>query len=482
MAAPLKVFISYSHNPNDRPLLDQFVLQLAPLVQAGKITYWEDSLMLPSQIWEEAIRDNLTQADIVVLLVSSDYTASEFVNRIEVPLAMQRQAAGQCQIVPVLLRSCLFGLMPYAKYEFLPKKPEHQRLLPVENWESKDNAFEVVVRQLHELVNQIAGTSEVKPNEARQFETQRADQDKIMAASFQLGTDSGKERLREKVQSLKISGPMGRLHLVNCNRQNVRDQFEEGFDRRRQTGAINHFYFLSACPKQLPPSLGERMVYELLGDLLENSAKAVHYRTDPVNHNRIKLEKLPIGYSLEKSQELFREFCAGWFGWADKQEFTEAIAANRLPLAKHQYTILPFYLRKKEWKPFFAEYFDWLSQQLADRPAGGPTLLLFFVFYHDNLHREQDEKSTEILNILDDICKKHPSAGHFYPLDPVHESDLRDWFDDLGEHNTARLQPVLDTLIESLPPEELQQFQQSKQLNMDRVELVQELVFDLYNK
>ncbi len=81
---------------------------------------------------------------------------------------------------------------------------------------------------------------------------------------------------------------------------------------------------------------------------------------------------------------MFREFCANWFGWDDKQAFDDAIAANRLPLARHKYTILPFYLRQKEWKPFFAEYFDWIAEQLAARPAGGPTLLVFIVFYHEN--------------------------------------------------------------------------------------------------
>lgn len=319
-------------------------------------------------------------------------------------------------------------------------------------------------------------------NEIRQLEYRKTEVEKMLADAYNLGTDSGKERLRGKIKNLKISEVMGRVHLVNCNRQTVRDRFEEGFDQRQKRGAINHYYFLSACPTQLPPSLGERMVYEMLGELLEDSMDAVYCRFDPKNHDRVKLEKLPIGYSYEKSQEMFREFCANWFGWGDKLAFADAIAANRLPLARHKYTVLPFYIRKKEWKPFFAEYFDWISAQLANRPTGGPTLLLFIVFYHENLHLERDEKSSEILAAVDALCLKHPNAGHFYPLEPVHESDLRDWFNDLGERNNARLQPVLDTLTEGLPPEERQQFQQSELLNMDRVELIQELVFDLYNQ
>jgi len=315
-----------------------------------------------------------------------------------------------------------------------------------------------------------------------QLEIQQRDLQKLLSEAYNLGSDSGQTRLREKIKDLKISAPMGRIHLVNCNRQDVRDRFEEGFDNKKRMGAANHFYFMSACPTQLPPSLGERMVYEMLGDLLDESMNAVHCRFDPKNHDRVKLEKFPFGYSLEKSQDMFREFCAGWFGWDDRQPFAEAIAANRLPLARHKYSVLPFYLRKNDWKSFFPEYFDWLAEQLAARPPGGPTLLVFLVFYHENLHQERDEKSTEILAAVDALCGKHPNAGHFYPLDPVHLADLRYWFTDLGEHNTARLDPVFRTLAEGLPEEELAQFRQSQKLNMDRVELVQELVFDIYNK
>lgn len=154
---PLKIFISYSHNQNDRPLLDQLLRHLTPLVQSGKITIWEDSKILPSDLWDKAIKDNLELADIVVLLVSSDYMASEYINRVEVPVAMERHEAGLCQVVPVLLRSCLFDLMPYSIYEFLPKTPENQRLVPVDKWERPDDALEVVVRRLNELIK--GGTS-----------------------------------------------------------------------------------------------------------------------------------------------------------------------------------------------------------------------------------------------------------------------------------------------------------------------------------
>lgn len=163
MTTPLKVFISYSQNKSDRQLLDQLLSQTAPLVKSGKIIVWEDSKIPAGQQWDKAIKDSIAQADIVVLLVSSDYTASEYINTIEVPLAMERQAAGHCAIVPVLLRSCLFELMPYSHYAFLPKSLDSQRLIPVDQWGNINEAFTTVVRRLYELVQQMTGENAAAP-------------------------------------------------------------------------------------------------------------------------------------------------------------------------------------------------------------------------------------------------------------------------------------------------------------------------------
>ena len=123
MKGPLKVFISYSHNDSDRPLLEKLLKQIAPLKQNKVIEIWEDALIAPSCEWNDEIMKQLNHADIVVMLVSSDYIASEFVNNEEVPLAMKRCEEGHCRIVPVLLRSCMHDVPPYARYEYLPKEP-----------------------------------------------------------------------------------------------------------------------------------------------------------------------------------------------------------------------------------------------------------------------------------------------------------------------------------------------------------------------
>ncbi len=171
---PLRVFISYSHNSNDRPLLDQLIRHISPLVQQGKLSIWEDSMILAGSNWDEVITTEIRRADIVVFLVSSDYLASDYVNRIEVPIAMQRQADGLCAVVPVLLRACFFELMPYVAYEFLPKTAHDQRLVPLDQWVNKDEAFATIVRRLNLLVKQTetpAATPVTRPVSAAQTPT-----------------------------------------------------------------------------------------------------------------------------------------------------------------------------------------------------------------------------------------------------------------------------------------------------------------------
>jgi hypothetical protein len=326
--------------------------------------------------------------------------------------------------------------------------------------------------------------------ELRELDTARTDLDRKISDGYDLGTDSGKEYLREKVRELRLSEDMGRLHLVNCNRQEIRDRFEEGFDRRKAMGVRNHFYFISACTRQLPPSLGERMVYELLGDLLDEGPNTVFCRFNPAFTERIAVKKLPIGYDENRSKQLFREFCAAWFDWEKDLPFETAIAENRLPLARHQYSILPFTINQKEWKPFFPDYFEWIAAELEKRGPGGPTLLVFFIVYVDDLHKKydadsetfNDQKAQAIIQGVHAACEKHPAAGYFFPLYPVDETDLRDWFFDLGENGNTRIDPILKRLAETLPPEEAEQYRNNKKINMERIEQLQEIVFDWHHK
>jgi len=71
------VFVSYSHK--DREWLERLRRHLAPFVQQGSVTHWDDSLLEAGANWKDEIETALHAAQVAVLLVTPNYLASPFV-------------------------------------------------------------------------------------------------------------------------------------------------------------------------------------------------------------------------------------------------------------------------------------------------------------------------------------------------------------------------------------------------------------------
>ena len=70
----LKLFISYSHQDEGR--IDEFRKHLAPLKTNGLISEWYDRKILAGQDFQINIDNNLKDADLICLFISSDFLDS----------------------------------------------------------------------------------------------------------------------------------------------------------------------------------------------------------------------------------------------------------------------------------------------------------------------------------------------------------------------------------------------------------------------
>ena len=141
----LELFFSYAHV--DEPLRDKLAHHLSAMQREGLITQWHDRRINASEKWAKEIDIHLNTAHIILLLVSSDFIASDYCFGIELTRAMERSLQNEARLVPIILRPCDWHGMPFARLQALPTNGK-----PITSWPNIDEAFTDVARQLRRTI------------------------------------------------------------------------------------------------------------------------------------------------------------------------------------------------------------------------------------------------------------------------------------------------------------------------------------------
>jgi hypothetical protein len=107
------IFFSYSHK--DEALRDELETHLSMLKRQGFITTWQDRRIAAGDILDPMINAHLESADVVLLLVSPDFLASDYCYDKEMSRALERHEAGKCRVIPVILRPSDWHDAPFRK-------------------------------------------------------------------------------------------------------------------------------------------------------------------------------------------------------------------------------------------------------------------------------------------------------------------------------------------------------------------------------
>lgn len=151
---PLKLFVSYSHQ--DEEERERFGVHLAALEAEGYYEVWHDRKLGAGQDWARQIDQHLAVADVVVLLVSADLINSRYVWSLELEQALRQEAAGQTQIVSVILKPCRWQrpFSPLASRQALPPRLDRVKSVS-EHPGGKEKAFDEVMEGLEKLCEDI---------------------------------------------------------------------------------------------------------------------------------------------------------------------------------------------------------------------------------------------------------------------------------------------------------------------------------------
>lgn len=144
----LKIFYSYSHK--DEAYRLSLESHLSILSRKNVISGWSDRDITAGQEWKRKIDENIKSADLIILLVSSDFIASDYCFDIEMEAAMQRHEKLESIVIPVILRPSDWSDTPFARLQALPKDAK-----PVSKWENEDEAWLNVVEGLKAKIEEL---------------------------------------------------------------------------------------------------------------------------------------------------------------------------------------------------------------------------------------------------------------------------------------------------------------------------------------
>jgi hypothetical protein len=159
------LFFSYSHA--DEPLRDQLEKHLSALRRQGLIEAWHDRRIEVGREFDDEISENLEAADVILLLVSSDFLASEYCYEREMRRAIERHEAKEAIVVPVILRPCDWHDTPFGKLQAAPKDG-----LAITLWPNVDEAFLDVVTSIKRALQNRGAKPSLPPNRRMKPSTQ----------------------------------------------------------------------------------------------------------------------------------------------------------------------------------------------------------------------------------------------------------------------------------------------------------------------
>jgi hypothetical protein len=148
---PIRVFLSYAHR--DEALVEEFRSHLAILRRRGMVAEWYDRRIAAGGDWNHKISAALEEADLILLLLSADFLASDYIFDVEVQRAMQKQQEGKARIVPIILRPVLWEATPFSVFQALPRDAR-----PVTSWRNRDEAWFDVMQGITLICEEMIAT------------------------------------------------------------------------------------------------------------------------------------------------------------------------------------------------------------------------------------------------------------------------------------------------------------------------------------
>lgn len=146
MERPVRVFFSYS--PEDQAFQCQLEKHLKQLERDGHINSWYAHQINPGDNYAEQIAQNLNEAEIILVLISPDFLASDYHHDVELTRALEKHAEKTALVIPIILRHSDWQ---FSKLKDLSPLPTDGK--PIATWEQPDEVWLDIAHELRKIVD-----------------------------------------------------------------------------------------------------------------------------------------------------------------------------------------------------------------------------------------------------------------------------------------------------------------------------------------
>lgn len=147
---PDTVRLFYCYAQNDSDLRKKLEQSLAGLKREGFLEDWSDAEIKAGQATSQEIEGHLERADILLLLISPSFLASDYCYQTLLQRALQRHRAGDAVAILVLLRPVDWQ---DPSFDILPRLPSTGK--PATAWVQRDEAFNDIARGIRSQLKEV---------------------------------------------------------------------------------------------------------------------------------------------------------------------------------------------------------------------------------------------------------------------------------------------------------------------------------------
>lgn len=153
--APKKLFIAYASKDID------YVKELENHLTNRNVDIWHEGIIEAGKAKDETIQQQIEEADIILLLISSDFLADDDFYDQSLRYILHKHQQQEVQLIPIILRHCNWKASPFGQMQTLPKDG-----LPVLRSRSQvniDREFTQIAQEVQRIIQQD-NKSLVSPN------------------------------------------------------------------------------------------------------------------------------------------------------------------------------------------------------------------------------------------------------------------------------------------------------------------------------